>query len=222
MLCMPARNSQVIRHILWDWNGTLMDDAWLCVATLNTLLGKRGMPETNVTAYRNTFSFPVRSYYERLGFDFSKVDMQALSIEYITGYNGRRYECTLHAGVIELLTTLQQRGIGQSILSAYRQDMLEETIAGYELSRYFDHLAGTDNLQAQGKREQGKRLLESLRLPPDSIVMVGDTLHDLEVAEAIGCQCILVGHGHCARHRLEGHGATVVENIADLLPMLCP
>ncbi len=210
-----------IRHIFWDWNGTLMDDAWLCVATLNTLLRNRGMAETNVATYRQVFSFPVRAYYERLGFDFTKEDMQLLSIEYIDGYNARRYECALHSGTRELLAELQQLGKGQSILSAYRQDMLEDTIKGYSLSSFFTHLAGTDNLQAQGKRDQGKRLLEKLHLPPTAVIMIGDTLHDLEVAEAIGCPCILVGHGHCDANRLRGHGVPVAESIADLRLMLC-
>lgn len=198
-----------------------MDDAWLCVATLNTLLDRRGMAQTDLNAYRQIFSFPVQAYYERLGFDFTKEDMQSLSVEYIDGYNSRRYECALHSGTRELLADLQQRGKGQSILSAYRQDMLEETIKGYTLSSFFTHLSGTDNLQAQGKRDQGKRLLEKLQLPADAVIMIGDTLHDLEVAEAIGCHCILVGHGHCDANRLRGHGVPVAESVADLRRMLC-
>ena len=34
------------RHVIWDWNGTLLDDAWLCVEVLNGLLARRRRSQT--------------------------------------------------------------------------------------------------------------------------------------------------------------------------------
>ena len=59
------------KHILWDWNGTLLDDMWLCVESLNRILKKRERPPLDEKTYKETFSFPVKKYYETLGFDFS-------------------------------------------------------------------------------------------------------------------------------------------------------
>ena len=58
------------KHILWDWNGTLLDDRWLCVESINKILKKRKMPPILEKTYRKTFCFPVMKYYESLGFDF--------------------------------------------------------------------------------------------------------------------------------------------------------
>ena len=60
----------MIKHVIWDWNGTLLDDAWLCVDVMNGMLSKRGLPLITLEIYRNIFDFPVRDYYLKLGYDF--------------------------------------------------------------------------------------------------------------------------------------------------------
>ena len=59
--------------ILWDWNGTLLDDVELCVDALNRLLVSFGYPQQySLAEYREIFGFPIEDYYVRAGFDFSK------------------------------------------------------------------------------------------------------------------------------------------------------
>ena len=59
-------------HVIWDWNGTLLDDNWLCVEVMNTLLSSRNLPLLTLERYRDIFDFPVKNYYEKLGFNFKK------------------------------------------------------------------------------------------------------------------------------------------------------
>ena len=59
-------------HVIWDWNGTLLDDATACVAAINALLERRLLPQVTHQQYLDIFDFPVRNYYLQLGFDFSK------------------------------------------------------------------------------------------------------------------------------------------------------
>ena len=56
-----------IKHIIWDWNGTLVNDAQLCVDIVNEILSEFDIPPVSFEFYRNNFSFPVRNYYDRLG-----------------------------------------------------------------------------------------------------------------------------------------------------------
>ena len=60
------------KHIIWDWNGTLLNDTWLCVEGINKSLEKRSLQTITEEIYRKVFSFPVEDYYKRLGFDFKK------------------------------------------------------------------------------------------------------------------------------------------------------
>ena len=58
-------------HIIWDWNGTLLNDRWLCVEAINQALNKRNLPMLTEGKYKDVFSFPVEDYYKKVGFDFS-------------------------------------------------------------------------------------------------------------------------------------------------------
>ena len=61
------------KHIIWDWNGTLINDVWLVVEAMNKMLKKRNLPKIDSKKYREIFDFPVTEYYSKLGFDFSNI-----------------------------------------------------------------------------------------------------------------------------------------------------
>ena len=61
-----------MNSIIWDWNGTLLNDLDLSVSTINTLLYKRELPLLKNDTYKEVFSFPVKDYYQAVGFDFMK------------------------------------------------------------------------------------------------------------------------------------------------------
>lgn len=204
------------RHIIWDWNGTLMDDAWLCVEIMNGLLERRSMPVVDLQTYRRHFGFPVKAYYQWLGFDPDKDTFEAISQEYIDAYEERRLECSLHRESTQLLESFRVAGISQSIVSAYHQPTLEEIIAHYELSPYFSQLVGLDNIFASSKVANAKAHRQSLPVADHELLLIGDTLHDLEVAQAIGADCILLAHGHHNRERLAASGAQVLDSFAQL------
>ncbi len=59
--------------LIWDWNGTLLDDVTLCNDCLNQLLEAHGYPQRYDRAgYRELFGFPIEDYYRCAGFDFSR------------------------------------------------------------------------------------------------------------------------------------------------------
>jgi len=61
-----------LKHIIWDWNGTILDDRWLTIAAMNSVLARRNMDEITEDQYLQVFTFPVIEYYRRLGFKFEK------------------------------------------------------------------------------------------------------------------------------------------------------
>ena len=94
------------RHIIWDWNGTLLDDVWLGVASVNVLLERRGQPTLTIESYRRHFDFPVRDYYERVGFDFETEPFEEAAVEFIAEYEARRAECRLHDDAEDTLRSM--------------------------------------------------------------------------------------------------------------------
>ena len=141
-------------HVIWDWNGTLVDDAWLCVEIVNELLARRGLAPTTPYKYSEVFGFPLRTYYQRVGFDLEGEDFAAMGDEFNVRYSQRRRECRLREGAREVLTALGRNGIEQSLLSAYDQVSLEEMVAHYGLRFHFAAVAGVDNDLGEGKIER--------------------------------------------------------------------
>lgn len=209
-----------VRHVIWDWNGTLFDDTWLCMDIINALLRARGGRVMELERYREVFGFPVRDYYTRLGFDFERESWELVSREFIDVYERRRHECALRTGARDVLTACAARGVGQSILSAYRQETLEEIVGYFGLHGFFEHLRGLDNHYADGKLGTGRRLLASLDVPAEHVLFVGDTEHDWEVAAALGTRCVLLTGGHYSERRLRACGVPVVHDLSAIPSVL--
>ncbi len=219
---MPAsRNLLSIRafqHLIWDWNGTLLDDTWLCIEVMNESLRRRGLPLLTPERYEEVFEFPVINYYHRLGFDFTNETFESAGAEFIATYERRRHEAQLRPEARKVLEGLRAAGLRQSVLSAYRHDTLEELLHFHRVRGFFDHVVGADDIYARGKIGQGRGLIERLALDPARVLLIGDTLHDVEVASAIGCASALIHSGTQSRSRLQSSGAPILSSLADLIP----
>ncbi len=209
--------ARMIRHIVWDWNGTLLDDASACVSALNILLAQRGLPEVSIDEYHRVFGFPVQEYYITLGFDFTKEDWTALARDFHQQYAKFAHQCSLRPDAQGALAKLQTLGMPMSMLSASEASILEQTVGERGLRGYFRGLYGLTDFFARSKAEAGRNMLNEICEDADDVLMVGDTVHDFEVATALGCRCILVSGGHQAGSRLEHLGCTVVNGPADVV-----
>lgn len=209
-----------IQHVFWDWNGTLLDDAWLCRDVMNRMLEARGMPALSAERYREIFDFPILHYYQRIGFDFAVESFEALGAEFIRGYELRRREASLYADVAEALEAVRAAGQGQSILSAYRHETLVTLVGEHALSAFFHDLHGHHDIYPVGKTPQGKRALDRLGIDPAHTVLIGDTAHDAEVAAELGMGCVLVPGGNQPEERLRATGAPMAADRLEALRML--
>ena len=205
------------KHIIWDWNGTIFNDVELGIEIINKLLSERGLKTITIEEYRNYFTIPVKDYYTKLGFDFGKESFEIIGRLWIEEYEKRKYECSLYYGIIEVLEKINEIGIEQSILSAYSQHTLEEMVNYFNLRKYFKYIVGLDNIYAASKLHLGIDLMKKLGNGKGETLLIGDTLHDYEVASEIGADCILVANGHQSRNILLESGTKVINNILELL-----
>ncbi len=206
-----------IGGIIWDWNGTLLNDIDLCVQTINDMLQKRNLQKLSVDKYREVFSFPVKDYYQKIGFDFIAEPFEIPAREFIDNYNGRVQNCKLHESTITLLNYFQSVGIRQFILSAMKQDALDQCLEQQNVNHFFEHVSGLDNHYAASKLENGQQLIAELNLNTDELVLIGDTVHDFEVATELGCRCVLVANGHQSKQLLEATGTLVIDELMQLI-----
>lgn len=196
------------RHVIWDWNGTLLDDVDLAVEAIGEVLSRNRLSPITRDEYRRLFCFPIPEYYRRLGFHRER--FETISLEFVECYRKRVPRARLHRGAENLLGRLWGAPRKQSILSAAHEADLEELLDHFGIRSYFDHVYGLSNHHAVSKLERGRELLRDSGVPPEEAVLIGDTDHDCEVGRALGIDVILLGDGHQAYDRLRHLPARVL------------
>lgn len=204
------------KNVVWDWNGTLLDDVQISVDTINRMLRKKRLDELTVEKYKAIFGFPVKEYYEGIGYDFNRDDWEAISLDFVDTYGELSKDVVLTSGVNSVLAGLKECGVRQYVLSALQEDLLEEMLERFGIRNYFEGVCGSDNIYADGKVARGERMLQVYPIDPRETLMVGDTLHDAEVAEALGFDIRLYAGGHNSAERLREKGI-VLERMEMLL-----
>lgn len=203
-----------IRQVLWDWNGTLLDDLTYAIGVRNRTFPAFGLPRIgSVAEYHRQFTFPVRRYYERAGVtDETFVAVaHAWMAEYVRGFD----TVPLHVDAAEALARFAAAGVRQAVLSATRRDMLESQIARFPIRAYFTDVLGLSDIYARSKEAVGLDYLARCGVPAASTLMIGDTLHDAEVARAMGTECVLVARGHQSRETLLTAGVPVMDTLLE-------
>ena len=207
--------------ILWDWNGTLLDDVDLCVDALNRLLAGFGYPQRyDYERYRAIFGFPIEEYYVRTGFDFTKHSFAELAEKYMEDYVPASAACPLADGAIDALEAFKAAGLRQVILSASNLDTLRRQTDERGVTGYFDRLLGLGDIYAKSKVEIGLAYLKENGFDPARAVMIGDSVHDYEVAQALGVRCVLQSGGHQPPEKLRETGAPVVKGLREAAALI--
>ena len=206
----------MITHLLWDWNGTILDDLDVVVDVMNRLLQAKDLPLLDRDRYRTVFDFPVRDYYARLGFGPEHGSFEEWAREFVDEYDRRARDIPVRPQARRMLARLRDAGLRQVVLSAARADHLRELVALNDLDAYFEELVGLDDHYAHGKLDVARAWLARTGHDPAGLLMVGDTIHDYEVACGIGAACVLVADGHHDEARLRACGCAVVAELDEL------
>ena len=206
-------------HVIWDFNGTILDDVKAGICAVNRMLADRGIPcLADVEAYRRVFHFPIKSYYEALGFDFSKESYEELAPQWVALYLQFVKDAGLCPFVKETLGAMQASGLSQTLLSATERRMLCAQVDELGLTSYFDEILGLDHIHAHSKLALAHAWRE--QHPEARALMLGDTEHDFETAEVLGADCYLIAGGHQPKETLLATGAPVFESLYEALSYL--
>lgn len=185
--------------LIWDWNGTVLDDIQLCLDLENELLRERGMPEITREWYLDHFSFPIRRYYEKMGYTFLTERFEDVSEEFMRRYRERCGACSLREGVTDVLKAAKAHGVRQALLSVTQQDDLVSQANLFGCVPYFSEILGQADILGHSKTDRAKTYMAANGVDPDDALFIGDTDHDAEVAAAVGCRCALLEGGHQSR-----------------------
>ncbi len=198
------------KHIIFDYNGTILNDIDLSLTALNQLLDHHELPAVTEPHYKEHLQFPIKSFYQKMGFDFNLIPFEKISQHYMSLYHDNLHQVEVYHGLRELLTSLHQVKIKTSILTALNQEILLHQLEIFSLSPFFELAFGLPDHNAHSKIQRGKELMLASGFKPEETLLIGDTDHDFEVAESLGCEAILLADGHQAEHRLRKTKAKII------------
>lgn len=202
-------------YVIFDFNGTILNDVELAVKSLNKTIAKYlNRNPISIEDYKVVFKFPVKKYYEDVGFDFNRLNWEEVGQYWMDDYLLNFNEAKLYDGVLDLLKENKEKGIKNICLSATRYDLLIKQLETLNIKDYFEKILGIDNIYASSKINIGLDFIKDK--DRNKCVMLGDTTHDKEVADAMGIKCILIANGHQNKETLCKVSKYVIDDIREL------
>lgn len=196
------------KYIIWDWNGTIVDDVGIALAAVNDMLAEKGRGPITLEEYRRAMDTPILRFYEQF-FDMEETSFQWIAERFQEYYAGCRDTLSLHEGVRDALRKGKEAGCIQIVLSSSASSIIEEYAGLFGIREYFEAILGADNLLSTSKIERAIEYFRERQLPLQELVLVGDTVHDYDVAQALGIDCVLLSYGHQDRESLLACGCPV-------------
>lgn len=205
--------------MVWDWNGTLLDDNDAVVAAVNTVCTAFGRSPVDLAEWRSIYRRPLLECYRvLLRRDLSADDWSTIDRTYHDAYRRLLHTTRLSPGIPDELIRWRRSGGRQSLLSLWFHQELVPLVTERGLDHLFERVDGLRvDINGRGKTEHLTQHLTALRLDPADVLLVGDVLDDAAAAEAVGAASVLVTTGVQTRAALESSGVPVVDSIAEAL-----
>jgi phosphoglycolate phosphatase-like HAD superfamily hydrolase len=205
-------------HLVWDWNGTLLDDISAVIEATNAAFAEIGLEPITLERYRELYCVPIPRFYERLmGRLPSDAEWTVMDETFHRHYVEHRIGCGLTEGVEELLREWQFAGRSQSLLSMYGHDQLVPVVRGYGIESRFLRVDGRTGPSGGTKALHMERHLGALAttVVPERTVVIGDAVDDALAAAHVGARAVLFTGGSHSRASLESVGVPVVDTLAE-------
>jgi phosphoglycolate phosphatase len=185
---------KVIDTLILDFNGTILDDTKLCSEIVSSILNKYGLPGLTIDKYREIFTFPVRDYYVKAGFDFTKYDFEVVGQEFNVIYDKRWGDANIYPDALDLFEYYKNKRI--VCLSATKEESLLKQLDFYGIRDKYNDIVGITSAFAYSKKDVAMKFFKDNNINPKTALLVGDSKHDMDIANEFGCDHLIISTGH--------------------------
>lgn len=203
-------------HVVWDWNGTLVEDLPVVVESVNAALNAIGESSITEEDYRVHFARPVERFYEGLlERPVTDDEWDILDRVFHEHYRATLDRVPLSFDAREAIELVANRGWTQSILSMWWEDELLDVVTQHGLLDRMSLVQGNRDDPGGEKANHLLQHLASLDLNPQAVVMVGDSLDDAAASGVVGTACVLYDGGSHHLDALEDVGVPVTGSLVE-------
>jgi phosphoglycolate phosphatase-like HAD superfamily hydrolase len=207
-----------MRHLVWDWNGTLLDDLTIVVDATNAALAVVGGPVVTADEHRRDYRRPIVDYYAfALGRPVDADEFAKLDQVFHDAYRKLLVDCALAADAVDAINAWPG---GQSLLSMWFHHELVPEVTRRGL---VERLARIDGLRAEvgggHKAEHLAEHLDALGVPGHGAVLIGDSIDDAHAAAEVGARCVLYAGGFTDPPLLYATGLPVATTLTEAVEL---
>lgn len=199
----------MIKLVAFDWNGTIFSDARATVESVNKVLELFNLKPMSLTHFRTHFNVPVRKAYIAMGIPEKGIEKKSAEIAktFHSNYELRAAKVRTRAFAKELLSWLAKNNICSVIFSNHIDEPIRKQLKRLKIDHYFTSVLANSNLetvfQERAKQIRLENFLKEHKVTPDEVLIVGDTVEEIEIGKQLGTSTIAITHGFCTISRLK-------------------
>ena len=204
----------MIRNIIFDWSGTLVDDLPAVLKASNFVLTQAGRPAMTLEQFRAEFSLPFTKFYDR---HTPHVPMPQLEDWFHSSFKVAQTSVIELPHARDFLEFCRAKKFRTFLLSTVHADHFKVQcgVTGFDV--YLDR-PYTD---VWDKRKKIHELLAENDLRPAETLFIGDMEHDIETAKHGGVHSCAVLTGYNTLTQLRAAGPDlIVEHLGELRRVL--
>lgn len=208
--------------VIFDWDGTLMDSVPRIVSSVQTLAIECSLPIPTVSAIHDIIGLSLPVALERLFNLRSETKVQNLVNVYREIYVVREQTPTpMFAGAVDLLTELRENGAILAVATGKARPGLERAWAESQTKSLFTVARCAQEVASKPNPEMLNEILAATQIPAKHALMVGDSIHDMEMARNAGITAVGVTYGvHSAERLKAAEPKFIVDSLSQLRSLL--
>ena len=203
-------------HLVWDWNGTLLDDLSLVVSSTNEAFAAVGGRLVDADEHRRRFRRPVAEFYAEIL--ERAVDEEEFGTLDRIFHDAYRLGLTSMELAADAQAALKSWPGSQSLLSMWFHDELVPAVETYGLAGVFTRVDGL-RTEVGGHLKAGHLAehLAGLGVAGEQVVLIGDSLDDAAAADTVGGRAVLYTGGFTDPVRLRASGYPVADTLVEAI-----
>ncbi len=204
------------KTIIWDFNGTIIDDVNAALGAVNDMLTKRRQKTIDIQKYRDAIDIPIWNFYLTV-FEADTITQEETIVEFDLGVDKHLQKNPLMPDADKALSYFANLCKHQIIVSSSHIDKVRKQLISLGVEKYFSQVLALSDYYAGDKTHLARKYMEGHNLIPSETLVIGDCVADFRMASELGCDCILNTKGHQSRDALSKTGAVVIDSLSELI-----
>lgn len=201
--------------IIWDFNGTIIDDVYAALGAVNDMLTIRNQNTIDINTYYKAMDIPIWKFYERVFLPDTITPEEAIA-EFDAGYEKHLSSKPLMEGIVDILETFRNMGKHQIVVSASHVDKVKARLSELGILDFFSEVLAHSDYNADSKTYLAREYFKTHNLDFADAVVIGDSVFDFTMASELQCDCILTTQGHQSRREFKSVDAHIIGSLYEL------